>query len=147
VRRDPPVHVVLGTRQRLALRFDPATVRLHLPNGVLGSYLLLSGRNAIYIGRSDTCLRRRLESHPLLGTATHVAWEAAASPERAFLAEAFWFHELRRVGHTLNIAHPARPAGSTRACPFCAGQAAERRALMCALPDTPTAWYETPLAA
>jgi hypothetical protein len=126
---DVPVKLVAGTRVRLAFRFTPAAIRLYIPSQVIGSYLLLDHGHPVYIGRSDICLRRRLESHPLLGAATHVAWEAASTPERAFLSESFWFHELRRDGPVLNLVHPARPAGSDRACPYCSVGQAERLAL------------------
>jgi len=129
---EAPVKVVTGSRARLAFRFTPETIRLHIPGQVVGSYLLLAHRHPVYIGRSDTCLRRRLETHPLLGTATHVTWEAASSPDRAFLSEAFWYHELQRDHEVLNLVHPARPAGSDRSCPYCSPGQAERRALQLA---------------
>lgn len=130
---DTPVRIVVGNQARLAFRFTPATIRLHIPRRVPGSYLLLDCGRAVYIGRSDSCLRRRLEAHPLLAAATHVAWEAATSPERSFLNEAFWFHELRSDPRVLNRAHPARPAGSTQGCPYCSSGQAERKALLRAL--------------
>ncbi len=131
---DVPVKLLAGTGVRLAFRFTPAAIRLYVPGQVIGSYLLLDHGHPVYIGRSDTCLRRRLESHPLLGATSHVAWEAASTPERAFLSEAFWFHELRRDHPVLNLVHPARPAGSDRNCPYCGAGQAERRALQRAFP-------------
>lgn len=131
---DVPVKLLAGTGARLAFRFTPAAIRLCIPCQVVGSYLLLDDRHPVYIGRSDTCLRRRLESHPLLGAATHVVWEAASTPDKAFLSEAFWFHELRRHHLVINLVHPARPAGSDRNCPYCRADEAERRALQRAFP-------------
>lgn len=127
------VELVMGDRVRLAFRSTSAAVRLHIPGNVIGSYLLFDRRRPAYVGRSDTCLRRRLEGHPLLGPATHVAWEAASSPDRAFLIEAFWFHELRSDARVRNLAHPARPAGSARRCPYRSAGQAERKALLRAL--------------
>jgi hypothetical protein len=137
VNKHVPVRLQAGSRRRLAFRFTPQTIRLHIPGLVIGSYLLLDHGHPVYIGRSDTCLRRRLESHPLLGMASHVAWEAASSPERAFLSEAFWYHELQRYHQVLNLVHPARPAGSDRNCPYCSGGPAERKALLLAFPGRP----------
>lgn len=130
---DAPMKVVVGNQARVAFPFTPATIRLHIPRNVIGSYLLLDYGCPVYIGRSDSCLRRRLGAHPLLGAVTHVAWEAASSPERAFLIEAFWFHELRSDDRVLNLAHPARPAGSARNCPYCSSGQGERKALLWAL--------------
>lgn len=143
MKNESPVKLVDGTWSRLAFRLDPPTVRLHVPGQVVGSYLLIKNGQPLYVGRPDTCLRRRLESHPLLGVATHVAWEAVSSPERAFLSEAFWFHELQHDHRILNRLHPARPAGSKRRCPHCSVGPLERKALLRAFragtsPDTPS---------
>lgn len=132
------IDLLVGRRQRVAFRFDAAIVRQHLPAGVVGSYLLLDGRVPVYVGRSDSCLRRRLKNHPLLGRASHVTWEPTSSLGRAFMLEAFWFHELHGEPSLLNIAHPARPAGSTWRCPYCPSTATERHALRRALRPPPS---------
>jgi hypothetical protein len=123
------VKIAVGERHRLAFRFDPTVIRKHVPAGVVGSYLLLQDAKPIYVGRSDTCLRHRLQQHPLLGLASHVAWEVTKSAERAFLVEAGWFHEIKEGQQALNQIHPAKPNGSMIECPFCGPTLQEERAL------------------
>lgn len=132
----PDVSIVLEEiGGRLALPFQRRMIRQVIPPGTTGVYLLLNGKDPVYVGRSDTCLRRRLVGHPLLERLTHVAFEACGSPCRAFYLEAFWFHELMGLPTTLNLIHPARPAASDRPCPFC--DTAVAPALERALPRPP----------
>lgn len=122
-----------GSSRRVAVRFTPDVVGAHLPPGVTGSYLLYHGVTPLYVGRSDTCLRRRLMEHPLRRIASHVAWEPTTSVDRAFLIEAFWFHELEVGPYHLNLIHPARPSTSHRVCPYCHNEYGEAKALEHAL--------------
>ena len=113
----PEVDLVLVDAHRLALPFQDAAVRMLIPGGVLGTYLLCSGEQPTYVGRSDTCVLTRLVDHPLKGKATHFIVEPATTVQQAFLLEAFWYHQF---GSSLtNLIHPARPKGSTTTCPFC----------------------------
>jgi hypothetical protein len=119
---------------RLAFPFVPGVLRALIPDGVVGTYLLLREGAPVYVGRSDTCLRRRLASHNHIGRATHVSWEVCRSATNAYVTEAHWFHRLAEVPghHPLNSVHPALPAGSAMACPFCPPK--EREALARAIP-------------
>ena len=125
--------VQTGSSHRVAIRLKPDVVGAHLPPGVTGSYLLYHGLTPVYVGRSDTCLRRRLMEHPLRRIASHVAWEPTISEDRAFLVESFWFHQLELGPYHLNVIHPARPTASHRVCPYCHNQDGEAKALERAL--------------
>jgi hypothetical protein len=105
--------------RRVGFRLQSQVVRSLIPRGVIGTYLLLRYGTAIYVGRSDACLRTRLEAHPLLNAATHFLWEPCRAPLQAYLLEAYWYHRLEADPTALNQVHPARPAGFERPCPFC----------------------------
>jgi len=101
-----------------AFRLEPRTVRMLVPPGTCGTYMMFDEEsNSLYVGRSDTCLRRRLESHPLIGIAAYVMWWPAESPVSAFHLEAYWYH--RYAFKLLNKVHPAKPVGFAGECPFC----------------------------
>lgn len=123
---------------KVALRFIRSVVRMQIPAGTIGAYLLLEhtqqGVQALYVGRSDTCLRRRLSRHPLRGGATHFVIAPARNSLQAYATESFWFHQYRSAGSSIrNQIHPASPAGTGRRCPFCPEQATAR-ALLRAFP-------------
>lgn len=124
-----PVIALVGAR-RVALPFRPALVRELVPPGRAGCYLLFRGELPRYIGRSGSCLRTRLEYHPMRGLATHFVFETCTSAASAFLLECAWYH---RLGTSLaNKIHPAQPRGEGGlVCPVCDVQtmAAVRRAL------------------
>lgn len=105
--------------KRLAIPADPKWLRVLLPAGVIGTYVLFRAGIAFYVGRSDHCLKTRLTDHKLLPEASHVCWEPCKSAEHAFRLEAYWYDSLKRSGVLLNLVHPARPGGETRSCPFC----------------------------
>ncbi|MBF0129427.1 MAG: hypothetical protein HQL33_05515 [Alphaproteobacteria bacterium] len=105
--------------QRIAIPADSGWLASMIPHGVVGAYLLVDGDRPFYVGRSDSCLRRRLLGNPLLQAATHVFWEVCPSALRAFHMEAFWYDRLSPSGALLNKVHPARPWGDVRPCPFC----------------------------
>ncbi len=118
---DPWISLSESELKRYAFRFDSNVVRAMLPAGVIGAYLLLRRNAPVYIGRSDHCLRSRLANHPMLGRATHVAWEPCRGPFQAFCLEAFWYHRILTLDQHKNLVHPARPAHDERGCPFCSG--------------------------
>lgn len=113
----------------LAFPFRKAVVEASIPLSVPGAYLLLHGPSPVYIGRSDQCLQTRLARHPLQGSATHVIWNVCRTPAHAFLLESAWFHRV--APFSWNHIHPARPAQSGLACPYCDER--ESRALAFAL--------------
>jgi hypothetical protein len=104
---------------RMAFPFDPARLRRLLPKGVVGTYLLFENARVVYVGRSDSCLRRRLTEHNLIGRATHVSWAVCTSEDEAFLQESFWYHRLIEGEEGMNLIHPAAPASKPQHCPFC----------------------------
>lgn len=104
---------------RFAFRLASGTIRAVIPRGAAGVYLLLKDGAPLYVGRSDLCVRERLATHALAGTATHFVWEPCEDPDRAFVLESFWFHRLRDLPAVLNAVHPASPKGSEVHCPFC----------------------------
>lgn len=72
-------------------RFTGGMVRMVVPSGIIGAYALfrvLSGSlSVVYVGRSDTDLRRRLLSHPYRALAAYFSYEPCASASAACLAE------------------------------------------------------------
>jgi hypothetical protein len=131
----------------VAFRFAPVVVRAFVPPDHIGTYLLMRGEEAIYVGRSDHCVRRRLLGHPLMEDATHFLWQPARSAFSAFSLESHWFHRLvNSAGHYMNDIHPARPLQATRSCPWCnpAEPVALRRAVTATLHlDGPAAHLAT----
>jgi len=119
---DPRITLSESELRRCAFRFDSHVIRAMLPPGAVGVYLLLDWRVPVYIGRSDHCLRSRLAHHPMLGRATHFAWEPCRGPFQAFCLEAFWYHKILTLDRHTNLVHPARPAHDKRGCPFCSGR-------------------------
>jgi hypothetical protein len=108
-----------GAAARYPLPFRPGFVRVAVSPRHPGVYLLLRRGRPIYIGRSDRCVRARLARHPYLGRADQFVWYPCRSAVHAFYLESFWYHALREEGVARNLIHPARPAGSGIACPFC----------------------------
>lgn len=105
--------------RRAAYRMEPTVLRALIPSGVPGTYVLLRDNEPVYVGRSDTCVLRRLCTHEHALDATHVTWEPSSTPERAFYLEAALFHTLMPKGRLINQLHPAKPAGYDKNCPFC----------------------------
>jgi hypothetical protein len=116
---EKPVILRWSEAHRFAFRFRQRVIRAIVPIRTRGAYLLLSGENPLYIGRSDHCVQSRLAGHPLLGIATHFLWEPCGSSVRAFCLEAFWYHRLAGELGGLILIHPASPVGSGFGCPFC----------------------------
>jgi hypothetical protein len=96
-------------------------VRQLIPLRTTGTYrlaLLRDGRlNKTYLGRSDTCLRRRLLWHASRGRFTHFAFEMTPGPRRAYRDECREWHRLRRQAS--NRIHPDAPDGSGLSCSYC----------------------------
>lgn len=128
------VRVIAGPHHRLALPADPAWIRVLVPKGYAGAYLLLQGHTPIYVGRSDCCLRRRLCQHEKLAEASHLVWEPCHDPLRAFYLEAFWYDQLNHLPSMRNQIHPARPDGRDEPCPFCSVNAQAVKGVLPAWP-------------
>lgn len=122
-------------RRRFAMPLLPHIVRAVVPRSSRGAYLLLRQARPVYVGRSDLCVRTRLSTHPLIGVATHFLWEPCRNRMAAFSIESIWFHRLQGRPGVLNFIHPASPAESGVACPFCNSH--DTNALARALNATP----------
>lgn len=91
---------------------DAVLLNLSIPPRVIGVYLLALGRQVIYAGRSDHCLRTRLISHEHLGNAAVVLWRTCVSVRSAYMLEKQWYSRLTGKPGVLNKIEPAAPAGS-----------------------------------
>ena len=111
----------------MAVPFDPAWMRSMLAPDLAGVYVLIEGDKPIYVGRSDTCLLRRLVAHEHRVRSSHVVWALRPDPVHAYLAECHWYHRLGGREMLINERHPASPRPGVR-CPFCDAPLAEARA-------------------
>lgn len=114
-----PVVVIPDVISRMGFRLRRDVLRATIPSGTPGTYCLVADDEPIYVGRSDNCVLTRLLGHPLADEATHFIWEPSRGPWDAFRLESFWWHRMEHFGSLRNAIHPARPAGTTRRCPFC----------------------------
>ena len=112
-------------QRRFSLR--PWLIRALIPSHRVGTYVLSRQADVVYIGRSDTDLRRRLIEHALnRGASTYFTYAIHRSALMAYDDECSLFHAVG--DRTTNIAHPQSPAGVTAPCGFCqANLAATRR--------------------
>jgi hypothetical protein len=103
------------TPRRYALR--PSLIRALIPEHVLGTYVLWSPSAPVYVGRSDTSLRRRLLEHARTWPDIYFTYDVAFSAEDAYTLECSLFHALGE--HTSNVDHPQRADTDHPPCPFC----------------------------
>lgn len=115
----PDAQLLEFTSNHWAYRFDSRVIGQVIPWHTIGAYVLYIGIAARYVGRSDSCLYRRLLMHPLRFVATHVCFLPSRSTIDAFRQEAAWFHILGGEGLLLNKNHPAIPSGVQTECPHC----------------------------
>lgn len=95
---------------------DNNTVTRILTRVSAGAYVLSTdGRNASYVGRSDSDLAGRLKSWIGQGY-SHFWAEYASSPKAAFDLECAWGHAYIALN---NLIHPARPQNSGWQCVSC----------------------------
>ena len=71
----------------------------------------------MYVGRSDTSLRRRLLEHAAAWPDIFFTYDVAHSPEDAYAMECSLFHALGE--NTTNIDHPRRFTTADTPCGFC----------------------------
>ncbi|MGW2933544.1 GIY-YIG nuclease family protein [Streptomyces sp. NPDC001156] len=88
-----------------------------IPDQLIGTYVLFRNGTEYYIGRSDTCLRRRLLAHCTTARADYFTYDVHPTPELAFAMECSLFHGYRH--HLANVLHPDRPDHQNPKCPFC----------------------------
>lgn len=105
----------------LPRRFTPEVVRLVVVPRRPGAYALGhngEGRFEVgYIGRSDTCLQRRLASHNHMWRFEYFIFWHADNEYQAYALECEFWHSFKdQVG---NLIHPASPAGSRLVCNYC----------------------------
>lgn len=81
-----------------------------------GAYILSrDGKNAHYVGRSDTDLGWRLRQSVAEGYGYRYFWfQYAPSPMQAYRLECNWYHEY---GPSDNTVHPAVPPNANWRCP------------------------------
>jgi hypothetical protein len=104
-------------------RFTPAVIRQQVEQGRMGSYILgfdQEGFVGQYVGRSDTCLQRRLSLHNHLWTYDYFVFKYATTLNEAFFQECELYHSYLLFDKQLhNLIHPAMPSGSGLVCPYC----------------------------
>ena len=88
-----------------------------IPADKVGSYILYRACAPIYIGRSDTDLRRRLVQHAAAGTGEYFRYDVHPNPTRAFRAECSLYHAVD--GPLVNRIHPDAPDYLDIDCAFC----------------------------
>jgi hypothetical protein len=101
----------------LAHRLSPDVVRSLVPLGRPGTYRLIRDEAVVYLGRSDTDLRRRLLEHAIGRRGDYFTWQMHSSAPSAWTDECSQWHDLPRLAE--NLVHPARPDSSNDRCPFC----------------------------
>ncbi|XVV02474.1 hypothetical protein ACQPW3_34725 [Actinosynnema sp. CA-248983] len=93
-------------------------VRMLVPTGIAGTYMLFRGGEPVYIGRSDVDLRRRLLAHASSQRGEYFTFQTYESGTTAFQAECALFHAPPSESIENKI-HPASPTGSAALCPYC----------------------------
>ena len=101
----------------LAFRLTPDVIRKVVPARRPGTYRLHRRDAVIYLGRSDTDLRRRLLEHAISRRGDHFTWQIHTDAHTAWTDECSQWHDLPRLAE--NLVHPARPDSSNDRCPFC----------------------------
>jgi len=99
--------------ESVAIPYDAAWINEMIPANTLGAYILLEETKPIYIGRSDTCLKRRLLKHNHRSKATHLIWQIAKSPLQAYQFESYWYQWAIEHGGFINQISPAKPSSET----------------------------------
>lgn len=101
-------------------RLTPWMVRALIPPNYIGTYRLFQGGLNVaepsYVGRSDTCLRRRLEMHARGQRAAYFDYDIHHTAEQAYVVECAAYHAYPTA---TNLIHPARPISAVMVCPFC----------------------------
>ncbi|GIH28488.1 hypothetical protein Aph01nite_67980 [Acrocarpospora phusangensis] len=99
------------------MRLARWVIRAVIPVGLIGTYILHRGSSPVYVGRSDTDLRRRLLEHSARARGEYFSYDVHYTSEQAFEVECSLFHALRPA--LTNVLHPDRPNHLTSPCPFC----------------------------
>lgn len=87
----------------------PWLIRALIPDSVIGAYILWSPSAPVYVGRSDTSLRRRLLEHAFAWPDIYFTFDIVSSSEDACACEWSLLHALGE--RTLNV-DPAQRMGA-----------------------------------
>lgn len=104
------------TRRRYKLR--PWVIRAVVPAGAAGAYVLFRDGLPTYIGRSATCLQRRLIAHAASARGEYFTFIESRPGIACYHAECELFHAVP-PGLLTNRIHPAKPAELAAMCPYC----------------------------
>jgi hypothetical protein len=91
--------------------------RALIPESRIGSYVLIDGDKPVYVGRSDTCLRRRLLQHANRQRAEYFAYNIHHTRIQAYTMECALYHAL--IPEIRNLIHPDSPDQTAVRCSFC----------------------------
>ena len=116
-----------------AYRLRPWLVRALIPASRIGTYVLYRHGQAIYIGRSDTDLRRRLLEHAAVRRGDYFTYAVHRTSCQAFEVECSLYHAVD--GALANRIHPDAPDFADVRCAFCPAEFAEIRASRLVHPD------------
>lgn len=92
-------------------------VRALIPEARIGSYVLIDSGEPVYVGRSDTCLRRRLLQHAHRQRAEYFAYNVHHTRIQAYTMECALYHAL--TPQIRNRIHPDSPDRAVVRCSFC----------------------------
>lgn len=99
------------------------TINKQITRTEAGNYALgkLDGNTfyVSYVGRSDSDVNGRLQSHATAGKYSHFMFSYATSPKAAFEKECQNFHDFGGEAALANDMHPDRPNGANWKCPVC----------------------------
>jgi hypothetical protein len=109
------------------VRLTHSAVRETVQSASPGAYVLGNGSGAGartfepgYVGRSDVCVQTRLASHVQAGVFDYFIVQYAVDRREAFFLECeYWHAGVHGAARLANQIHPASPAGTALACPYC----------------------------
>ncbi|MGY5281444.1 GIY-YIG nuclease family protein [Nocardia abscessus] len=100
------------------LRLRPWLIRTLIPEHHIGTYLLYNDTaDLVYVGRSDTDIRRRLIRHSIDCRGEYFTYDIHNSVTSAFDVECALFH--LHAGRLSNRLHPDKPDFYEATCIFC----------------------------
>jgi hypothetical protein len=99
-----------------------AVARKQIGNYWLGNFDPAGGFIIHYVGRSDTCLQRRLMEHATKREYDIFVIRVAESIREAFDIECREWHLLKKLNQLRNLIHPDAPSGLPYSCPYCHAQ-------------------------
>jgi hypothetical protein len=100
------------------LRLRPWLVRALIPPRLIGTYVLYTAHGRpIYVGRSDTDVRRRLLRHCTDRHGDYFTYDMHHTTVNAYDVECALFHLL--AAEVSNRIHPDRPDFHPTTCAFC----------------------------